>query len=238
MALYVVAKSWIYNNILALIFCLSALQTMFIGNFKNGFMLLVLLFFYDIFFVFGTDVMLTVAKGIDAPIKLQFPKDYSGEKKQYSILGLGDIVIPGIFMSLCLRFDYIKSLNAKYLEGLLRKEEEGFEGDQGVLHYLYKTANECPKPYFISVCIGYLVAIIATIVVMLVFNHGQPALLYLVPGCLGAVLITSFAKGEFSEMWEFSEVEFVTPPDDEESDEDDKKEKEKEKVKPDTKKDK
>ena len=43
-------------------------------------MLLALLFFYDIFFVFGTDVMLTVAKGIDAPIKLQFPKDYSGEK--------------------------------------------------------------------------------------------------------------------------------------------------------------
>jgi len=120
MALYVVAKSWIYNNILALIFCVSALQTMFIGNFKNGFMLLVLLFFYDIFFVFGTDVMLTVAKGIDAPIKLQFPKDYSGEKKQFSILGLGDIVIPGIFMSLCLRFDYIKSLNPKYLEKLIR----------------------------------------------------------------------------------------------------------------------
>ena len=27
-------------------------------------------FFYDIFFVFGTDVMITVAKSIDAPIKL------------------------------------------------------------------------------------------------------------------------------------------------------------------------
>jgi minor histocompatibility antigen H13 len=80
MGLYVYYKSWIYNNILALIFCIHALQTMFIGNFKNGFMLLCLLFFYDIFFVFGTDVMLTVAKGIDAPIKLMFPKDYSGEK--------------------------------------------------------------------------------------------------------------------------------------------------------------
>ena len=86
---------------------------MFIGNFKNGFMLLTLLFFYDIFFVFGTDVMLTVAKGIDAPIKLQFPKDYSAEKPQYSILGLGDIVIPGIFVSLCLRFDFLKHIDAK-----------------------------------------------------------------------------------------------------------------------------
>ena len=53
---------------------------MFIGNYKNGFALLILLFFYDIFFVFGTDVMLSVAKSIDAPIKLLFPKDYSGEK--------------------------------------------------------------------------------------------------------------------------------------------------------------
>jgi minor histocompatibility antigen H13 len=70
MGLYIYYKNWVYNNCLALIFCIHALQSMFIGNFKNGFMLLALLFFYDIFFVFGTDVMLTVAKGIDAPIKL------------------------------------------------------------------------------------------------------------------------------------------------------------------------
>ena len=78
MGLYVYFKNWIYNNVLALLFCIQALQSMFIGNFKNGFTLLILLFFYDIFFVFGTDVMLTVAKGINAPIKLMFPKDYSG----------------------------------------------------------------------------------------------------------------------------------------------------------------
>ena len=109
---------------------------MFIGNFKNGFILLVLLFFYDIFFVFGTDVMLTVAKGIDAPIKLMFPKDYSGEKPQYAILGLGDIVIPGIFVSLCLRFDFLKSLNITYLEGLLKKEARG--EDVSTMKYLVK----------------------------------------------------------------------------------------------------
>ena len=70
MVLYYTWKHFILNNLIALFFCLQSLQTLFIGNFKNGFMLLVLLFFYDIFFVFGTDVMLTVAKGIDAPIKL------------------------------------------------------------------------------------------------------------------------------------------------------------------------
>lgn len=96
---------------------------MFLGNFKNGFMLLVLLFFYDIFFVFGTDVMLTVAKGIDAPIKLQFPKEWveGDEKPKYSILGLGDIVIPGVFVSLCLRFDFLKTINIGKLEKLIKE---------------------------------------------------------------------------------------------------------------------
>lgn len=122
MAIYAVCKSMLYNNFLALIFCLQAMQSLFIGNFKNGFILLTLLFFYDIFFVFGTDVMLTVAKGIDAPIKLIFPKDYSGEEPKYSLLGLGDIIIPGIFVSLCLRFDILKMVNKEHLEKLIENE--------------------------------------------------------------------------------------------------------------------
>jgi len=170
---------------------------MFIGNFKNGFALLILLFFYDIFFVFGTDVMLTVAKGINAPIKLLFPKDYTDPAKpQFSLLGLGDIVIPGIFVSLCLRFDFLKSVNKKHLEALITKEGKG--EDVSTMKYLVKQALECPKPYFIAVNIGYLLAIICTVVVMLIFDHGQPALLYLVPGCLIAVLTTALVQGELS----------------------------------------
>jgi minor histocompatibility antigen H13 len=39
-----------------------------------GAILLTGLFFYDIFWVFGTPVMVAVAKNIDAPIKLLFPR--------------------------------------------------------------------------------------------------------------------------------------------------------------------
>ena len=42
---------------------------------STGFILLGGLFFYDIFWVFGTDVMITVAKSFEAPIKLVFPQD-------------------------------------------------------------------------------------------------------------------------------------------------------------------
>ena len=50
---------------------------------------------------------------------------------------------------------------------------------------------------------------------MLVFDHGQRALLYLVPGCLLAVLGTAAVKGEVSAMWEFDEEEFTTPSEEE-----------------------
>lgn len=59
------------------------------------------LFFYDIFWVFGTEVMVSVAKNFDAPIKVVWPKDIIGvlagtvEKTEFTMLGLGDIVIPG-----------------------------------------------------------------------------------------------------------------------------------------------
>lgn len=60
-----------------------------------------------------------------------------------------------------------------------------------------------------------MIAIVCTIVVMLVFDHGQPALLYLVPGCLLAVLGTAALKGEISLMWNFDEEEFTTPTEEE-----------------------
>jgi hypothetical protein len=41
--------------------------------------------------------MVTVAKSFDAPIKLLFPRQWATEttKMNFSMLGLGDIVIPG-----------------------------------------------------------------------------------------------------------------------------------------------
>lgn len=74
----------------------------------NGCILLLGLFFYDIFWVFGTDVMVTVARSFEAPIKLMFPQDILENGvfgKHHAMLGLGDIVVPGIFIALLLRYD-------------------------------------------------------------------------------------------------------------------------------------
>ena len=152
--------------------------------------------------------MLTVAKNVDAPIKLQFPRDPTATPPQYSILGLGDIVIPGIFMSLCLRFDVLKHLDVKRIEALAEGEKKGSVENGQLMNYVIQTGIKAPKTYFKAVIIGYLVAILTTIVIMIVFNHGQPALLYLVPGCLLAVFGTALVKGEVLEVLEFVEEQY------------------------------
>uniref|UniRef100_A0A1A9VQV5 Uncharacterized protein n=1 Tax=Glossina austeni TaxID=7395 RepID=A0A1A9VQV5_GLOAU len=78
-------------------------------NIVTGCILLSGLFFYDIFWVFGTNVMVTVAKSFEAPIKLVFLQDWITDGingANFAMLGLGDIVIPGIFIALLLRFDH------------------------------------------------------------------------------------------------------------------------------------
>ena len=42
-----------------------------------------------------------------------------------------------------------------------------------------------------------------------VFEAAQPALLYLVPACLGSSLLCAFVRGELKELFEYSEEEVI-----------------------------
>lgn len=122
-------KHWFANNVLGLAFSLQGIEHLSLGAVQNGVILLCGLFFYDIFWVFGTPVMVSVAKNFDAPIKLLFPRGgldtLVDGKRQFSMLGLGDIVIPGIFVAIVLRYDiahgskYFRSAFGGYAAGLI-----------------------------------------------------------------------------------------------------------------------
>jgi minor histocompatibility antigen H13 len=71
--MFYITKHWFLNNVFGILFSIVALKTINLSSFKVGFILLWALFFYDIFWVYGTDVMVTVAKNLDIPIKLVFP---------------------------------------------------------------------------------------------------------------------------------------------------------------------
>lgn len=76
-------------------------------SFKIILPILWLLFIYDVYSVFHSDVMVTVARNIDLPLKLKFPKGYDPitSEMQFGMLGLGDIVWPGVLISLCIKYD-------------------------------------------------------------------------------------------------------------------------------------
>ncbi|KAK9791124.1 hypothetical protein WJX73_002663 [Symbiochloris irregularis] len=170
-------KHWLANNILGLAFSIQGIEHLSLGAVQTGVILLSGLFFYDIFWVFFTPVMVSVATSVDAPIKLLFPRPVdplSINPKPFSMLGLGDIVIPGIFVALILRYD------AK----------------------LKFTSH-----YFRSAFASYGLGLTATILVMNWFSAAQPALLYIVPAVLGGVGLHALLKHEFKLLFDHAEDE-------------------------------
>jgi minor histocompatibility antigen H13 len=184
------------NNILGISFCLQGIERFSLGTYKIGAILLVGLFFYDIFWVFGTDVMVTVAKKLDGPIKILFPRgslvpNIGTGKLELSLLGLGDIVIPGFFLSLLLRFD---AHNAQ-------TPSASSTSDQNMIHAHFA------KPYFHTGLLAYIAGLGTTLLVMIQFNAAQPALLYLVPACLGSSFLCAVVRGEVKQLLAYSEEE-------------------------------
>merc|ERR1739846_154275 len=81
---YILKKHWLANDLLGMAFAINGVELLHLNNVVTGCILLGGLFFYDIFWVFGTDVMVTVAKSFEAPIKLVFPQ--VGGVTMYNIL--------------------------------------------------------------------------------------------------------------------------------------------------------
>ncbi len=116
---YVYTKNWIASNIFAEAFSMTAISMIHLDTFMTGIILLSGLFLYDIFWVFGTNVMVSVAKNFDVPVKLLFPRDVLTDSgANFSMLGLGDIVLPGVFIALCLKFDRSLGCRSYFFNGI------------------------------------------------------------------------------------------------------------------------
>lgn len=80
------------------------------------------------------------------------------------MLGLGDVVIPGLMVALCLRFDL-----AQYARRNPGKD--------------IGPRSNFSRPYFWTGVISYLIGLATTMAVMTYSKTAQPALLYLSPAC-------------------------------------------------------
>ncbi|XP_070535538.1 signal peptide peptidase-like 2B isoform X2 [Ptychodera flava] len=178
--------SWILQDLMGIAFSIHLLKTIRLPNFKICFILLAVLFVYDIFFVFitpymtksGESVMVQVATGggdakEQIPIVLKVPRfSYSPYAMcigvQYSLLGFGDILVPGLLVAYACRFDF--------------KVHSG-------------------KIYFIANSVAYAIGLVICFVALLFMETGQPALLYLVPCTVGTTLVIGWRRKELKHLW-------------------------------------
>eukprot|EP00252_Welwitschia_mirabilis_P024279 TRINITY_DN7157_c0_g1_i1.p1 TRINITY_DN7157_c0_g1~~TRINITY_DN7157_c0_g1_i1.p1 ORF type:complete len:408 (+),score=45.30 TRINITY_DN7157_c0_g1_i1:78-1301(+) len=189
---------FILNNIIATCIATEILSIVSLGSFLTASALLFGLLLYDVFWVFGSshvigeNVMITVAtsSAFDGPTKLIFPHHEGNSPLPYSLLGLGDIVIPGLFAAFMLRFD-----RSRFLE---KVHGDGKHANQG-------PSCQPDKLYFITSLISYLLGLILTVVANVISGEGQPALLYLVPCQLGSIFFASFLMSDADLLFRYKE---------------------------------
>lgn len=126
------------------------------------------------------------------------------EGKQ-SLLGLGDIVIPGLFVAILHRFDAVV-----WMESLTGSAVASFNKS------LQSPSSVFPRPYFYVAIICYALGLGATLWGMQKCqewypkgNCAQPALLYLVPACMFASFIVALVRSQVLKLWNYSEEEPV-----------------------------
>ena len=182
------SHAFVLNNVFAASLGVTGIELLALGDFKSAVLLLLGLFAYDIFWVFGSEsvfgdnVMVSVARGISGPFKFVFPRPRTrpDRPREFSMLGLGDLVIPGVFVALMLRFDNRHT----------------------------PTRSAPPqKPYFRTAIIAYAAGMVLTFGVMAWSGVAQPALLYLVPLCLASPIALAICRGDWRSLWRYEEEE-------------------------------
>ncbi|KAF5194247.1 Signal peptide peptidase-like [Thalictrum thalictroides] len=186
-----ISFAWIGQDILGIALIVTVLQIVRVPNLKVGTVLLSCAFLYDIFWVFVSkslfreSVMIVVARGDNSgedgiPMLLKIPRMFD-PWGGYSIIGFGDILIPGLIIAFSLRYDWLakKSLRAGY--------------------FLWA---------MLAYGLGLLITYVA---LNLMDGHGQPALLYIVPFTLGTLLTLAKQRGDLNILWGRGEPERICP---------------------------
>jgi len=205
---------WIFQDLMGACVSILFLGLLRLYSIKVATVLLLAVFVYDVFFVWispylfdGDSVMVTVAtsggpgelsqdecekypferecrKGQPLPMLLTLPKinDFRGGSH---LLGLGDIVLPGLLMSFAARLDASKRLVGCHT----------------------RMQVEIPPKwggYLVWLTVAYTLGLLIAKLAVVWMQRGQPALLYLVPACLGAMVIVG--RREWGDLWKGPQV--------------------------------
>ncbi|XP_008064515.1 signal peptide peptidase-like 2B, partial [Carlito syrichta] len=163
--------AWILQDALGIAFCLYMLKTIRLPTFKACTLLLLVLFIYDVFFVFitpfltksGNSIMVEVATGpSDSATHEKLPMVLKVPRLNASPLALW------LLVAYCHRFDI---------------------------------QVQSSRVYFVACTIAYGIGLLVTFVALALMQRGQPALLYLVPCTLVTSCAVALWRRELGMFW-------------------------------------
>jgi signal peptide peptidase-like protein 2B len=203
--------AWLLQDTFAIFVCCQFVQVLRLNSIKVSYALLVSFMVYDIFMVFispaifKSSVMVTVAQAgtgstsisaadpftcvriPDERMPMLFMLPRIGAEGEYAMLGLGDVLLPGLLLSFMLRYDTLAFRDSRAGCGLFHVCRRYPYWTVGILGYI----------------VGLLLAFLANTFGFTIFEvRGQPALLYLVPCTLIPFTIMALIRGEFGAMWD------------------------------------
>ncbi|KAK3819520.1 MAG: peptidase A22B, signal peptide peptidase, partial [Benniella sp.] len=185
-AYYVGTKNWVASNLLAFSFALSTVQMFTLESFKTGVVLMSGMFAYDVYWSNKPEILNVILKNFDLPIKVVFPRLLlglpAGQAFKFVSLGLGDIVVPGLFAALCLRFDQQRA---------------------GVRNPELGRSTQFRKPYFIGCIVAYTLGLGSMFAIHHITRVTLPALLFLTPACVLSVFMSAAVRGELQHVFQY-----------------------------------
>lgn len=201
--IWVLTGHWLLMDAMGMGLCVAFIAFVRLPSLKVSTLLLTGLLIYDVFwvffssYIFSTNVMVKVATRpaenpvglvarklhlggvvkeapkLSLPGKLVFPSIHNSG--HFSMLGLGDIVMPGLLLCFVLRYD-------------------AFKRAQLVGEGAPPTRKFSRLSYFHCSLLGYFLGLLTATVSSEVFQAAQPALLYLVPFTLLPLLTMAYMK--------------------------------------------
>merc|ERR1712110_479062 len=210
---WVITGHWLLMDAMGIGLCVAFIAFVRLPSLKVSTLLLSGLLLYDVFwvffskYIFSANVMVRVATRpavnpmgamakrfhlhnvaknapkLSLPGKLVFPSNHN--IGHFSMLGLGDIVMPGLLLCFVMRYDAYKKAQAR------KMAEAGIP-----------LPNQWHRiSYFHCSLFGYFLGLLTATVSSEVFKAAQPALLYLVPFTLLPLFLMAYLKGDLNSMW-------------------------------------
>lgn len=174
---YLLRKHWVINNLFVLVISLSEVQLFHLNNITAGCVVLGSFLIYDVFQVFCRNITVMAAEPFVVPVELVFPQDLL--EKGMEAANFATLGLGDI------------DIPGIFIALLLRFDIS-----------LKKNIHT----YFYTGVVAYIFGLWLMIFIMHIFKRAQPALLYLVPACIGFPLLVALAKGELVEMFNYEEA--------------------------------